>query len=143
VLQWLTVSNAKANIEIKPYPGTVPQTTVAVLAHINSYWPQSKELPLLSSFSLAALTLCRSLAPEMPLGLLLDTWDNDWLNKAKDLQCYSIHLNRRALNASRVQQIKEQGYVLFAYTVNRRRQAKKLFDWGVDAVFSDYPDLMS
>lgn len=143
VLQWLTASDVKANIEIKPYPGATEQTTVAVLSYVNRYWPQSKPLPLLSSFDLAALTLCHSLAPEMPLGLLLDEWDDDWLEKAKDLQCYSVHCNKRALSATRVRQIKDQGYVLFVYTVNRKRQAKKLLDWGVDAVFSDYPDLLS
>ncbi|WP_058503908.1 glycerophosphodiester phosphodiesterase [Legionella nautarum] len=142
-LQWLTFSDVRANIEIKPYPGTSEQTTVAVLSHINRYWPQNKPLPLISSFDLAALTLCRSLAPEMPIGLLLDEWDKDWLVKAKELQCYSVHFNKRALSAARARQIKEQGYLLFVYTVNRRRQAKKLFDWGVDAVFSDYPDLIS
>lgn len=143
VLQWLIVSNVQANIEIKPYPKASEQTTVAVLSHINRYWPQTKPLPLVSSFDLTALTLCRSLAPEMPLGLLLEEWDKDWLIKAKELQCYSVHFNKRALNASRAKQIKEEGYLLFAYTVNRRRQARKLFDWGVDAVFSDYPDLLS
>lgn len=143
VLQWLTFSNVGANIEIKPYPGTTEQTTIAVLTHINRYWPQTKEMPLISSFDYSALTLCRSLAPEMPLGLLLDEWDKDWLTKAKELQCYSVHFNKRALNAERVKQVKEQGYAVLAYTVNRRRQAKKLFDWGVDAVFSDYPDLLS
>nr|WP_035917873.1 glycerophosphodiester phosphodiesterase [Legionella fairfieldensis] len=143
MLAWLVVSDVKANIEIKPYPGTTEQTTVAILSHINRYWPQTKPLPLLSSFNFAALTLCRNLAPEIPLGLLLDEWDADWLIKAKELHCYSVHFNRRALNAARVQQIKEQGYMLFVYTVNRKRQAKKLFEWGVDAVFSDYPDLLS
>ncbi|MDI9818535.1 MULTISPECIES: glycerophosphodiester phosphodiesterase [unclassified Legionella] len=142
VLEWLTASDVQANIEIKPYPGTTEQTTVAVLSHINQYWPENKPLPLLSSFDLAALTLCHSLAPEMPLGLLLDKWDEDWLQKARELQCYSVHYNKRALTAARVRDIKQQGYVLLAYTVNRRRQAKKLLDWGVDAVFSDYPDLL-
>ncbi|ASQ46489.1 glycerophosphodiester phosphodiesterase [Legionella clemsonensis] len=142
-LEWLTFSDVQANIEIKPYPGTTEQTTVAVLSYINRYWPQNKPLPLISSFDLAALTLCRSLAPEMPLGLLLDQWDKNWLQKAKDLLCYSIHYNKRALTAARVREIKEQGYLVLVYTVNRRRQAKKLFEWGVDAVFSDYPDLLS
>ncbi|KTD23546.1 glycerophosphoryl diester phosphodiesterase [Legionella lansingensis] len=142
VLEWLTFSNMQANIEIKPYPSTTEQTTVAVLSHINRYWPQNKPLPLVSSFDLAALRLCRDLAPEMPLGLLLDKWDEDWLQKAKELQCYSVHYNKRAITAARVKDIKEQGYALFVYTVNRKRQAKKFFEWGVDAVFSDYPDLL-
>lgn len=88
------------------------------------------------------MVLCRSIAPEMPLGLLLHEWDKDWLQKAKQLECYSIHFNRKILTADRVKAVKDQGYVVCAYTVNRKRLAKKLFDWGVDALFSDYPDLL-
>lgn len=142
VLKWLTFTDSSANIEIKPYPGKAEETTVAVLSHISRYWPQAKPLPLLSSFDHTALTFCRSLSPEMPIGLLLDEWDKNWLAKAKDLQCYSVHINRRVLTAARSQEIKKAGFKLFVYTVNRKRQANKLFDWGVDAVFSDYPDLL-
>jgi len=142
VLKWLSFSGVQANIEIKPYPGTVEQTTVAVLSHIHRFWPQDKELPLVSSFEWDALTLCRSIAPEMPLGLLFHEWDEKWLQKAKQLECYSIHFNRKILTEERVKAVKDQGYVVCAYTVNRKRQANKLFNWGVDAVFSDYPDLL-
>ncbi len=142
MLQWLTFSNVQANIEIKPYPGKAEETAAAVLAHINSYWPQTKDLPLVSSFDLGALQLCRSLAPEMPLGLLVHEWDENYLAKAKELQCFSMHFYKRALTAERVKQVKEQGFAVLVYTINRKRQAKKLFDWGVDAVFSDYPDLL-
>ena len=143
VIEWLTVSKVQANIEIKPYPGFTEQTTIAVLTHINRYWPQDKELPVVSSFDLDALTLCRSLAPEIRLGLLLDKWQDNWLKIASDLHCFSVHLSRRAATEKRVMAIKQQGYVVCVYTVNRKRQATKLFDWGVDAVFSDYPDLLS
>ena len=142
MIEWLVATNVQANIEIKPYPGTTEKTAVAVLSHLNRYWPTSKKLPLVSSFDFSALSLCRSLSPELPLGLLYEDWDPNWLIKAKELQCYSLHFNKRALNAKRAQQIKEEGYFLFAYTVNWRRQARKLFKWGVDAVFSDYPDLL-
>ncbi|WP_042236144.1 glycerophosphodiester phosphodiesterase [Legionella pneumophila] len=142
VLKWLSFSGVQANIEIKPYPGTVEQTTVSVLSYIHRHWPQNKELPLVSCFEWDALVLCRSIAPEMPLGLLLHEWDKDWLQKAKQLECYSIHFNRKILTADRVKAVKDQGYVVCAYTVNRKRLAKKLFDWGVDALFSDYPDLL-
>lgn len=143
VLKWLTFANINANIEIKPYPGCSQLTTVAVLSHLHRYWPESKPLPLISSFDEEALTFCRAIAPEMPLGLLLDTWDDNWLARANDLQCTSVNMNKNLLNAARVQAIKAEGFQLMAYTVNRRSQAKKLLGWGVDAVFSDYPDLLS
>jgi len=141
-LKWLSFSGVQANIEIKPYPGAEEQTAVVVLSHIHRYWPQSKSLPLVSSFSWEVLVLCRSIAPEMPLGLLLHEWDDDWLRKAKQLDCSSIHLNRKLMTAERVKEVKDQGYLVCVYTINRKRLAKKLFDWGVDAIFTDYPDLL-
>lgn len=141
-LKWLSFSGVQANIEIKPYPGAEEQTATAVLSHIHRYWPQGKELPLVSSFEFEALLLCRSIAPEMPLGLLLDEWDQKWLQKAKQLECFSVHFNRKVLTAERVKEVKDHGYAVCAYTVNRKRLANKLFNWGVDAVFSDYPDLL-
>lgn len=142
-IQWLTSSNVQANIEIKPYPGKTQQTTIAVLTHINRFWPQDKKWPLISSFDLSALTLCRSLAPEIPLGLLMDVWDDNGLQQAEELGCFSIHLSRRAASQKRVALIKERGYAVYVYTVNWKWQATKLFKWGVDAVFSDYPDLLT
>lgn len=142
VLQWLLFAGITANIEIKPYPGTAEKTTVEVLRQLNQYWPRNRPLPLISSFDYSVLSLCQSLAPEQPLGLLLDNWDLDWLSKARHLNCYSIHFNKKALTADRTRAVKEENFSLFVYTVNRRRQALKLLSWGVDAVFSDYPDLL-
>lgn len=142
-LQWLASSEMQANIEIKPYPGANEKTTIVVLSHINRYWPQEKPLPLISSFAWEVLVLARSISPEMPLGLLLHEWDANWLQKAQQIDCISVHLNRKILTAKRAQEIKDKGYLLCAYTVNRRRLANKLLSWGVDAIFSDYPDLLS
>lgn len=142
-IEWLTAKDMQANIEIKPYPGQTEQTTISVLTHINRYWPQDKTLPLVSSFDLDALVLCRSLSPEIPLGLLLDKWQDSWEKLASDLHCFSVHLSKRAATAKRVADIKEKGYSIFVYTINRKRKAEKLLSWGVDAVFSDYPDLLS
>ncbi len=141
-IQWLIASGVHANIEIKPYPGCTEQTTVAVLTHINRYWPQDKTLPLVSSFDHEALALCKSIAPEIPLGLLLDKWQENWLTLASNLHCFSVHLSRRAATSARVLSIKQKGYQVYVYTVNRKRQALKLLEWGADAVFSDYPDLL-
>lgn len=142
VLQWLLAKDMHANIEIKPYPGMTEQTTVAVLTHLTRYWPQDKALPLVSSFDRQALVLCRSLSPEIPLGMLMHEWREDWLSEAKKLSFFSIHLNAKITTKARVQAIKAEGYVVYVYTVNRPRLARQLFEMGVDAVFTDYPDLL-
>lgn len=142
ILNWLLFVDIHANIEIKPYPGATQQTVVTVMTALNHYWPSAKALPLLSSFDHDALILCRSLAPEMLLGLLLHTWDDEWFIKAQDLHCYSVHVNYKILTPERAKAIKTKGFQLYAYTVNRKRLANKLMAWGVDAVFSNYPDLL-
>ncbi|KTD21659.1 glycerophosphoryl diester phosphodiesterase [Legionella londiniensis] len=143
VLRWLNEHDMAANIEIKPHPDNVEEITTAVLAEVHSYWPESKKMPLVSSFETRVLRLCRSIAPEMPLGFLMHEWQDNWSKTAKELDCCSIHANKHILSKSRIAEIKQYDYKLYAYTVNSRRQAKKLIAEGVDAVFSDYPDLLS
>lgn len=142
VLEWLIASGVQANIELKPSPGKTEETVTAVLTQLNRIWPHDQALPLLSSFDPKALSLCRTISPEIPIGLLMDQWQDNWLQRAKNLMCYSVHVNQRNLTKARVAQIKNQGYQLFVYTVNRKRQAVQLLGWGVDAIFSDYPDLL-
>lgn len=142
-IAWLSASSMHANIEIKPDKARIHETTAAVLSEITRYWPHNKSAPLVSSFEREALVLCRSLAPELPLGALIDTWEETAVQFARELQAYSVHLNQRIVTEKRVATLKEEGFVVYVYTVNKRRQAKTFFQWGVDAVFSDYPDLMN
>lgn len=143
VLKWLAFSNMQANIEIKAYRDTsAEETAIITLAHIHRYWPSENPLPLISSFDISALTACRNLAPEAPLGLLLDQWDPQWQKHADHLGCTSVHVNHTSLTKERIQEIKTAGYLLLSYTVNRKHLAEKLLAFGVDAVFSDYPDLL-
>lgn len=142
-IQWLNETGIQANIEIKPYPGQTEQTTLAVISAIRHYWPQNKTLPLVSSFDWDALSLCHRLAPEIPLGLLMHKWQDQGLQLAQALKCFSVHLSQRAASVKAISILKQQGYMVYVYTINKKHQAIKLFNWGVDAVFSDYPDLLS
>lgn len=141
VLQWLTNFDAQANIEIKPSLRSL-QVVDIVTAHLKHYWPKAKPGPLISSFDFSILKSFHKLEPKIPLGLLLDNWDSDWLPKAQDLDCFSIHHNKLVLNEIRVKEIKQYNYKLLAYTVNKKHQALKFFNWGIDGIFSDYPDLL-
>lgn len=142
-IQWLVFTNLHANIEIKPFPKTESATTITILEQIQRFWPRNKPLPLLSSFSWEVLLLCKSIAPEMPLALLLHTWDPDWLAKAEQIDCYSIHLCARIATPKRIAAMKAAGFKVAVYTVNKKKAASKLLALGADAVFSDYPDLLA
>lgn len=142
VIDWLMTHSVHANIEIKPFPGKTEETTRAVLETIRERWKVPHGWPLLSSFDLEALQLCIQLEPEMPRGYLLHRWDKDWFKKAVTLECSAMHINHKILTPKRVASIKAAGYSLLAYTVNNASRAQTLFDWGVNAVFSDYPDIL-
>ena len=142
-LAWFAHREVQANIEIKPYPGRTQETTLAVLSHLHLYWPQGKTHPLVSSFDVEALRLCRCMVPELPLGLLLDDWRDDALQLAGELGCVSVNLSKRIVTLERVRLLKQQGYAVCVYTVNRRREALRYLGWGVNAVFSNYPLLFA
>lgn len=54
----------------------------------------------------------------------------------------AFHPNFRTLDASVVDACHEQHLRVHAYTVNTREDAMRLFDMGVDAVCTDYPDIL-
>lgn len=143
VLEWLNHHPVQANIELKPSPGTTEQTAIIVAEHLKKHWSPEKPLPLISSFDYIALKLFKKLVPECPLGLLIHTWEPNWKILAEEIKATSININKWILTKTRVKAIKDAGYLVLAYTVNRKKQAEKLLHWGVDAIFSDYPDLLT
>lgn len=56
------------------------------------------------------------------------------------LECTSIHLNHRVLNAARVALLKRGGLRILVYTVNKPERAHELLQWGVDAICTDRID---
>jgi glycerophosphoryl diester phosphodiesterase len=95
---------------------------------------------LLSSFSTDALIAAREVAPNLPLGWLVDDLPPDWRETLKKLDCVSLHTNHRHLTARQARQIKRAGTWLFCYTVNSTQRAQTLFGWGVDALCTDAID---
>ncbi len=138
-LLWLIDHHMTANIEIKPYPGFTYNTVCSVLRHIDEFWPKSIPLPLISSFEIEALRLCRKLHPTLPLGYLLERWNPKEIELGQSLECVSFHLNHRATTPKYIEELKRKGFWVYVYTVNQQSLINKYFNWGVDGVFSDYP----
>ena len=125
-----------ANIEIKPTTGLGPQTGRVVALAARDLW-QGMTAPLLSSFEIDALEAAQEAAPELPRGLLLDEWRDDWRELTTRLGCVSIHLNHRLLDEARVKLIKAAGLHILVYTVNQPQRAAELLRWGVDCICTD------
>ena len=128
-----------ANIEIKPTTGTDADTGRVVALAARALW-RDMTAPLLSSFSIEALEAAQQAAPELPRGLLLDEWRDDWQALTTRLGCVSIHLNHKLLDQARVMQLKDAGLRILVYTVNSPRRALELLAWGVDCICTDAID---
>lgn len=70
-------------------------------------------------------------------------WMSDWKSIAEELNCASINVNQEILTPDRPAILKVDGRQLLSYTVNDVSRAEQLFSWGVDAVFSDIPDIIA
>ncbi|MBI3443941.1 MAG: glycerophosphodiester phosphodiesterase [Magnetospirillum sp.] len=127
------------NMEIKPDAGREAETTRAALAVAASLWPLERPVPLVSSFAIAALEVAASMLPQWRRGLLADDLPETWRELATRLDVATIHLRHDTLDAAKVMAIKEAGYGVLAYTVNDPVRAARLWGWGVDAIFSDFP----
>jgi len=141
------------NVEIKPVPGHEVRTGERVAALIAQYCARAQQpdphgaqftpLPLLSSFSLAALAAARRAAPGLRQGVLFTRVPADWREILQRLGAFSLHCEHRHLDAGLARAIRDAGYGLLCYTVNDPARARELLDWGVDAICTDRIDLIA
>lgn len=60
--------------------------------------------------------------------------------EASLLETSELHFNHNWLWSGFVKSLKHKGYTVFAYTVNTQDRADELESWGVDGIFTDYPN---
>ena len=136
------------NVELKPAPGFEEETgrVVATLTQamfgLQIASDDPLQVPLLSSFSMAALEAAQLAAPDIPRALLLDDAPPDWLDQANKLNAVAIHINHKKLTRQLARAIRDAGLGLFCYTVNDPVRARELLDWGVDALCTDRIDII-
>jgi glycerophosphoryl diester phosphodiesterase len=130
------------DIEIKPTPGTDRQTGEAVARLAQRLW-QGQVPPFLTSFRPDALEAARAVAPELPRGLLLDTLEPGWLERARGLDCVAVVCNYNLWNAENVAQVHAAGMKCLSYTVNDEWAAQRLIALGTDGLITDRVDLFA
>jgi glycerophosphoryl diester phosphodiesterase len=130
-----------ANVEIKPSVGYETETGRKVALEARELW-SGLPPPLLSSFSLEALTAAREAAPELPRGLLFDVPPADWLATCRRLQCVSLHCSRKHFTPQLLAEAQAADIPLLLYTINDPDDAGELLRLGVSALFTDRLDLL-
>ena len=135
------------NLEIKPSPCDDIGTAEALVARVVQWRTQHADVPvpLLSSFSLAAMQAARAALDtqrfDVPLALLVETYTEDALQQALDLRAEGLHTEWRQITPEVIAATHGAGLRLRAYTVNTPEAAATLLAGGVDGLFTDRLDL--
>lgn len=137
-----------SNIEIKAACGTEAETGTIIARTARDLWRHGETLPLISSFSPAALMAAREAAPELPRALLLDdALPDDWQARVESLGCAGLNLNHHHIRPEHIERVRAAGYFVTAWTVNDPQRATQMLDWGCNAVITDridciHPDML-
>lgn len=132
-----------ANIEIKPVTGHEIETGRIVAQFTKDFWPRNLPAPVVSSFSLDALTVAVKLAPDLDYAILWEHVPGNWADHHRRLNARAAHCDADHLTEAQTRAFLEVGIPVRAYTVNEPTRAEVLFDWGVTSIFTDYPDRFS
>jgi glycerophosphoryl diester phosphodiesterase len=129
------------NIEIKPTPGTEFKTGEAVAKLAAQIWQHEHVPPLLTSFQIESLDAALNVAPQLPRGLLLNNWSDEWLETASKLDCSAVICHYLLWTQGRVDAVHQAGMKCLSYTVNDSATAEQLLKLNTDGLITDRVDL--
>jgi glycerophosphoryl diester phosphodiesterase len=97
------------------------------------------ERTIVQSFSVEALQAVREIAPDLERALLIrkrGRYDAAFAESGATI----LSPKHTALRREDVQRFREQGVPVIPWTVNAPEDIRRLVEWGVDGIISDYPD---
>lgn len=142
LLELLAELNLGFNMELKTDPGREAELAKVAIPIAKDMWPVNHPTPLISSFARTAVAAAKELAPDWPMDVIYDRIPPEWRDDAKALGLVVIGANHKHLTREQVMDIRGSGLKIASYTVNEVERAATLFQWGVDAIFTDVPGEM-
>lgn len=144
--QWLQcAAELKMGIILDLKAGRLDARRLAdlVTVSLSRHWHGELPKPILSSEVPACLKVLAATQLGWDLAYIMRDDRGSWKKLVKDTQCVAVHLDHQYLSDRWLQQLKELKLHVAAYTVNDPLRARQLFDWGVESVFSDDPQLLN
>jgi glycerophosphoryl diester phosphodiesterase len=126
------------NIELKG-----PHTAAPVAALISDYvkrhgWSFADFL--VSSFDHKRIREVKERCPDVRIGALISRVPRGLAMFAERLGAWSVHVDKRHVTPKLVADAHGRGLKVFAFTVNEPREIARMKTFGVDGVFSDFPE---
>lgn len=94
---------------------------------------------LVTSFLPGVLKIVKNIDGSIRVGILVDEWDDEYLDIAGELRAYAVLPRHETLTREVIEKIKSAGYSIITWTVNDPDRAWELLSLGVDGVITDDP----
>jgi len=130
------VPKAKVVIEIKTLRAVAPTAALLQTWYKKGYGP---EYFLVQSFWPHILRAVHKVDPKVRLGLLQHISPLRF-TAVRSVPLYGVGFFHRAMPLQAVKLAKKRGLWVYAHTVDKLLEAKKLQNWGVDAIVTNRPD---
>jgi glycerophosphoryl diester phosphodiesterase len=135
----LLVGKVSINVELKGV-GTA-RTVVPLLRKYLAAGTLKIEHVLISSFNHCELLEAKRLLPDVRIGALIVGVPVDFAKIASDMGAYSLNPSVEFVTPELVADAHARGLKVFVFTVNHPEDVERMIDLGVDAIFSDFPDV--
>lgn len=83
------------------------------------------------------------LLPELRLAVVAEQFDRQLWQLAEELDLWSLNLSKQSIDKALIAKAQEQQRRLLAFTVNEPEEVRRLKSWGLDGVFTDFPERFS
>ncbi len=96
---------------------------------------------VISSFNWEELKKMRSINPTIAIAVLTEEEPlEEAIAMAKELNAVAVNPWFKTLTQEKIQQIQNEGFKVYTYTVNEPEDLQQMIDFGVDGIFTNYPD---
>jgi len=136
--------NKQLHIEVKSNTINNKLVALKIIELLTTYDLVSQTI--ISSFNPFVLSKFKALSPDIKLGLLWTKspsvpWFVTHYSYYK-IKPYSFHASIKYINQEIINWIKNKNMQLYCYTINDQKNLKKAQSFGVDGIFSDYPNIL-
>ncbi len=95
---------------------------------------------VISSFNWDELRAMREINPDIAIAVLTEENPLAAISAAKELNAIAINPWFKTLTAENTEQIQKEGFKVYTFTVNETEEINKMREFGVDGIFTNYPD---
>ncbi len=134
-------AKCQLNIELKGIQTAIPVVYLLEKCIKTTSWTYDHFV--ISSFDHSQLHQTKATNSNLKLGVLTEENITVILPMAKALEAYSVHPPIKTLTKEEVHQAKDNGYMVFVWTVNDISKIEQSKSWNVDAIITDFPNFAS